>query len=187
MKKLMIAAITICLGTSCFGQNEYGQTEAGNWLVGGSFGFRTNKNNSSFTLLPNAAYFFADNFAAGANLTLDFSKNGNIKTNDIGFGPFVRYYLGKTPVRPFLTSSIGYISQSYKTNGTKTTTNGYNFLAGLGYAAFISDDIAIEGIAAYNYTDFKNASSYNGFSLNFGFQVYLTKSKIEQIKTGTVQ
>ena len=183
----MIAAITICLSANCFGQTEYGQTEAGNWLVGGSFGFRTNKNNSSFTLLPNAAYFFADNFAAGANLTLDFSKNGNIKTNDIGFGPFVRYYLGKTPVRPFLTSSIGYLSQSYKTGSAKTTTNGYNFLAGLGYAAFISEDIAIEGIAAYNYTDFKNASSYNGFSLNFGFQVYLTKSKIEQIKTGTVQ
>ncbi len=182
MKKILITALSLWIGTTCFGQ-----TEKGDFLVGGSFGFRTNKNNSSFSLLPNAGYFFADNFAAGANLTLDFSKNGTIKTTDIGIGPFLRYYLGKTVVRPFLTSSFGFISQSYKVNSTKTTTNGVDFLAGLGYAAFISNDVAIEGIAAYNYTHFKNASSYNGFSLNFGFQVYINKGKMASLRQGKIE
>lgn len=182
MKKRVLVALAICIGISCFSQ-----TEKGDFLVGGSFGFRTNKNNSNFNLSPNAGYFFADNFAAGANVTLDFSKKGDVRTNEVGIGPFVRYYLGKTTVRPFLVSSFGFTSQSDKTANTKIKSRGTYFLAGLGYAAFISEDVAVEGIAAYNYTHFKNASSFNGFSLNFGFQVYINKGKMANLRQGRVE
>jgi hypothetical protein len=183
MKKLLIAIIAFYSTSACFGQ-----TDQGDFLVGGSFGFRTNKNNSNFNFSPNGGYFVANNFAVGANVLLNFSKDGDVKTSEIGLGPFVRYYLGKTTVRPFLISSIGFTSTSTKSPGLpKINPKGYYFLAGLGYAAFISDDLALEGIAGYNYTDYKNGSSFNGFSLNFGFQIYLNRRKIDEIKTGTVQ
>lgn len=162
------------------------QTDKGDWLVGGNIGFRTNKNSNEFNLSPNAGYFFAKNFAAGANLQMVFEKVGTIRSSDIGLGPFARYYFGSSNFRPFATTHINYLISSTKVNGIKTSTNGMNWLLGMGAAAFINQNVAFETIAGYNYTKFSGASSNTGFSLNFGFQVYINKSKMENLKKGKI-
>lgn len=184
MKKIILAS-TLLL-TSYLG---FSQTNQGDFMVGGSLGFRTNKNSSNFNLMPNVGYFFARNFAAGANVMLNFEKEGNIRSTNLGLGPFARYYIGQSNFRPFLHGSIGYAHTSYKYVGTDTkgSSSGWYTTLGLGYAAFISQDVAFEGLAAYNYTEFKNASSANGFSLNFGFQVYINQGKMTDLRRGKLQ
>ncbi len=182
MKKNLLL-LSLLLGSF----STFAQTDHGDYLVGGNLGFRTNSNNSSFTLTPNVGYFFAKNFAACASVTLDFQKKGNVKTTDIGLGPFARYYLGQSNFRPFLHGGLGFASSTYKENSYKTTATGFYTTLGLGYAAFISPSVAFEGLASYNYTQYKNASSANGFGLNFGFQVYIDRNKMTTLRRGKLE
>ncbi|MEO7313355.1 MAG: outer membrane beta-barrel protein [Chitinophagaceae bacterium] len=180
MKKILAFALVL-VGTSSFAQ-----TEKGDWMVGGNIGFRTNKNNSNFSFSPNAGYFFADRFVAGAALQTSFEKTGDIKSSTVGLGPFARYYFLNGNFKPFAVTQVNYLVAATRYNGTKTTTNGYGWLLGAGAAAFISQDVAFEGVAGYNYSQFSSASSNTGFSLNFGFQVYINKGKMASLKKGKI-
>jgi hypothetical protein len=182
MKKIILL---LCLAAST--KASFSQTDKGDFLVGGNLGFRTNSSSSNFNLTPNVGYFFARHFAAGANLTVNFEKEGNVKTTDLGIGPFMRYYIGESTFRPFLHASIGYLNSTYKYNDLKSTNNGFYTTLGLGYAAFISQSVAFEGLAAYNYTDVSHAGSSNGFSLNFGFQVYINRDRMSTLRKGRLQ
>ena len=178
-KTFSIAALLLAMST-------FAQTEQGDWLVGGTAGFRTNKNNSDFNFSPNTGYFFLKNFAAGANLQINFAKAGAIKNTTLGVGPFARYYFGNTNFRPFAVTQLNFLTATSKVNSVKTTTNGIGWLLGVGGAAFLNENVAFEGIAGFNYSKFKNASSNTGFSLNFGFQVYINKSKMASLKKGKI-
>ncbi len=162
------------------------QTEKGDWLLGGTAGFRTNKNNNDFNFSPNSGYFFLKKFAAGANLQINFSKAGTLKNSTFGIGPFARYYFGNANFRPFTVTQLNFLTATSKANNIKNTTNGVGWLLGLGGAAFLNENVAFEGIAGFNYTKFKNASSNTGFSMNFGFQVYINKSKMASLKKGNI-
>lgn len=165
---------------------SFAQTEKGDWMVGGNVGFRTNKNNSSFNFSPNAGYFFANNFVAGASIKTIFDKTGDIKNSTAGIGPFARYYFGQGNFKPFAVTELNYLLLATKYNGNKTTTNGFGYLLGVGAAAFISQDVAFEGIFGYNYSRFASASSNTGVSLNFGLQVYINKGKMASLRKGKI-
>ena len=169
---------------SFIGLHSFAQTDMGDYLVGGNLGFRTNSNNSSFTLTPNVGYFFAKNFAAGASITINTVKTGASRNTDVGIGPFARYYFGQSNFRPFINGGLGYLSSTYKSGNYKYTSNGFYTTLGLGAAAFINQNVAFEGIAAYNYTKYNNAGSSNGFGLNFGFQVYINNGKMATLRKG---
>ena len=180
MKKILVAiAMLISLAS-------FAQTEQGDWLVGGTAGFRTNKNNNQFNFSPNAGYFFLKNFAAGANLQINFSEAGTLKTTTVGVGPFARYYFGNSNFRPFAVTQLDFLSATSKFNSVKTTSNGIGWLLGIGGAAFLNENVAFESIAGFNYTKYKNASSNTGFSLSFGFQVYINKGKMANLKKGDI-
>ncbi len=159
------------------------QTEKDNWLVGGNVGFRTNKNSNFFNLSPNAGLFVKNNLAIGAGLNISAGKTGTVKYSSVGLGPFARWYLGKSEtVKPF--AKLGFDVLSTKNAGVKSSGTGVNF--GMGLASFLNSNVAFEAIALYESTKYKNASSFNGFSLNLGFQVYLSKRNIKQLKQQTV-
>jgi outer membrane protein W len=179
MKRFVLFGVLACLVGGSFAQ-----TDMGDFLVGGNLGFRTNKNSSNFSLTPTVGYFFAKNLAVGANVTLSFQKEGSTNSNALGLGPFVRYYLGAGNLRPFLNGGVGYLNNTVKSGGFKNTTNGLYTTLGLGAAAFINPSVAFEGIAAYNYTKVQHAGGASGFSLNFGFLVYITNSKMATLRQG---
>lgn len=184
IRKTLTAIFLLCtvLCTDCLNA----QTEKGDWLAGGTVGFRTNKNNSEFDLSPSAGYFFFNHFAAGVELQINSSKAGDIKDTDLGVGPFARYYFGNSNFRPFAITSTSYLVSYRKSNGNKSNTNGYGWLLGIGGAAFLNPSVALEGIAGYNYSKFASASSNTGFSLKFGFQVYINRNKMESLKKGQI-
>ena len=162
--------------------NSLGQTEKGNIMTGGQLSLQTNKNSSSFQLNPNFGYFVGNNLALGGHVTLDFGKQGTISASEFGVGPFMRYYIGKTQTKPFLIFTADYLTQSYKTSTQKITNSGYGFLLGMGFAAFLNRNVAVEGIAGYNYADYTNVEGSGGFSLSLGFQLYFGRDVVKDLK-----
>jgi len=162
------------------------QTEKGSWLVGGNFGLNTAKNNSQISISPSAGYFFLHNFAAGAQINFAYSKDVDIKRTNFGVGPFARYYFGTMNIRPFADGELSYESTKSKIVGTgaSSTVNGSSFFIGGGLAAFINRNVAIEGLAGYKSKSIKNGPNTGGINLRMGFQVYLSRDQVENMKSG---
>lgn len=180
MKKLLIS---FCVLLS---MQSMAQTDKGDILIGGSLGFQTGEGSNSFNFDPNIGFFVGDNFALGGKIGFSSSKLGELKTTTFGIGPFARYYFGSTSTKPFLITEVDFLSTSFKTDGVKTNSSGIGWLLGLGFAAFINESIAVEGVSGYNYSKFKNTNSSGGFALRLGFQVYLNNKSVSMLKTNVL-
>jgi hypothetical protein len=167
------------------------QTEMGGWLIGGNLNLNTAKNNTVIGVTPSAGYFFADNFAAGANISLDYSKyevsTGEGRSTTFGVGPFARYYFGSSNTRPLIHGSWNFISEKDKSTvfnprtETTITRNGSQFFIGGGLAGFINRNVALEALAGYNHFKYRHAGEGSGgFLLRVGFQVYLSGSQMSR-------
>jgi hypothetical protein len=167
------------------------QTETGSWLVGGNVNLNTAKNNTNIGVSPMIGYFFAENFAAGANISLDYSKyevsTGEGRSTTFGLGPFARYYFGSSNTRPLLHGSWSFISEKDKlkiyspASETTSTRNGSQFFIGGGLAGFINRNVALEALAGYNHFKYRHAGEGSGgFLLRVGFQVYLSGSQMSR-------
>jgi hypothetical protein len=175
MKKLLVALLLIA------GTQGFAQIEKGTMLAGGAFSLQTTKNNSRFSLNPNIGYFVAKNLAVGAALSVNFAKQGAIKTTELGIGPYARYYFGKSDTKPFVVAEASYLTASNKTAGIKNSSTGVGYLLGGGFAAFVSDMVAIEGIAGYNYSDFNGTAGSGGFAMRIGFQLYFNRETYSKV------
>ncbi len=182
MKKIVFCLLTV----TALATRTQAQTEKGDWLVGGNMTINTTSGNSQFTLQPSAGYFFAHNFAAGAEFLLSFGKFGDEKTTTVGIGPFARYYfdLKEGHFKPLLHASIDFANQTTKIpvggSTVKTSNSVTSFFIGAGGAYFINDNVALEGIAGYNNSKVENLSAQGGFLFRVGFQVHLLGSEVKR-------
>lgn len=176
--------IYTCVLMMCFGFGALAQTEQGNWLVGGNFTLNTASNNTTIGLNPTAGYFVMNNLAVGGTIILSHAQLGENKATTFGIGPLARYYFGQRNVRPFATGELSFQSVKFKSPTETNTENGVNFLLGLGLAAFLNRNVALETIAGYNYTKLEGNGD-GGFAMRVGFQVYLRpREAVEQIRSG---
>ena len=187
MKKNVFTLFALILMTGA----ATAQTETGSWLVGGNVNLNTAKNNTNIGISPMVGYFFAENFAAGANISLDYSKyevsTGEGRSTTFGLGPFARYYFGNSNTRPLLHGSWNFISEKDKSKiyspaaETSSTRNGSQFFIGGGLAGFINRNVALEALAGYNHFKYRHAGDGSGgFLLRVGFQVYLSGSQMSR-------
>lgn len=178
----------LLLATAAAG--AHAQTEQGNYLVGGTAQLNTVKGQTIIEVNPSAGYFFTDNFAAGANFTVSYSKlNSGSSANRVtkfGLGPFVRYYAGSTGVRPFLESNANFTSMKTKTSVDSKTSTGITYFIGPGAAFFLNRNVALEALAGYSHAAYKNETGKGGFAFKIGFQIYLSKAEV-QTTTNAVQ
>lgn len=158
------------------------QTNKGDWMVGGNIKINTGESNTQIGITPSAASFISKNFAVGGSIGYEYTKQGNVSSSTFGVGPMARFYMGKTDFRPFFHTHFNFISVKNTTATASTTTSGISYLLGFGGAYFINKNIALEGVAGYNYSAFKNAPTSNGFNFSIGFQVYLKKSQMASLK-----
>ncbi|MBN8651921.1 MAG: outer membrane beta-barrel protein [Cytophagales bacterium] len=192
MKKSIITIITIMFTVTAFAQF----TNKGTVILGGSsnlgLNFLSNKGKfgdgdfqdgsklTSFSLSPQAGYFFMNNFAAGLSIDVNSSKNkaDNFEATSsfILVGPFARYYMEKF----YFEGTVGL--GSAKSESTFSEGISKDFLTGwslgAGYAVMLSDAVALE--PQINYTsisakddDFVNRTG--GLSVNLSLFVYLSK------------
>ncbi|MVZ64156.1 porin family protein [Sphingobacterium humi] len=148
----------------------------GNWMVGGSvgsLGYSFESKSFNINLSPRAGYFVTDGLAIGAqaNLGLRTVDEGD---NEWGYGiaPFVRYYFpggASASGRFFGQGDIGIGGSSAGDNVS------LNLGANVGYAHFITQTVALEVMAGYNYSkaNIDAANKASGLGVSLGFQVYL--------------
>ncbi len=164
----------------------HAQTEKGTVMVGGSLGLKTGDGASEFNLNPNIGFFVGNNFALGGFVNFATAKTGEISSTNFGIGPFARYYIGNTNTKPFIVTEFDYLTTTIKSGDQKFNANGYGFLFGLGFAAFVNSTVAIEGITGYNYNKFQDSDGSSGFAMRFGFQIYFNRRSMNDLKTNVL-
>lgn len=164
MKKLLLTFAVLAAAVV----GSYAQISKGSILVGAGSNLNFTSispdpgdNYSSFQLQGKVGYFFVDNFAGG--LRLD-----HLKEDESGrtiFGIFGRYYLNNVII---LGASLGSVRFDLGQGDASSTFIG---LEG-GYAAFITDNIAVEPTLNLDFIsgdfDQTNIGLNVGFSLYFG-------------------
>lgn len=158
------------------------QTLKGDWMVGGNVGLNTSNNNTQIGFTPSAGAFVINNLAVGGEFLLDYSKTGNNKVTNFGFGPFVRYYFTNANVRPIVQGNFGYISQRTTISNVGSTNNGTHYFLGGGAAIFISNQVSLDILMGYDHSKYSDFDGTGGFKLSVGFQVYLLKRQVERIR-----
>lgn len=163
------------------------QVNKGQWLVGGNAGFESSKygdvDNSkvtSFTLSPNAGYFFVDNFAGGLRLALESTKTKGLSDEaytSFSLSPFLRYYFlpAAEKVNIFADASYGFGSEG---RDDKESFNQFSIMAGP--AVFLTPNTALEFAVGYKSVGgdaIGGNDRYNTIGLNIGFQIHLNKKK----------
>jgi len=169
-------------------------TEKGRFLIGGE----SNLNFSSMTyeleyegeseelgkvttlsFSPHVGYFIIDNLAIGVTFPFSYAKEKDEDKSEyiektVQFAPFIKFYMGKGIVKPYLRGSLG-IGKSYSSyndpvndesdkNTAKTTS--YNLGAGVGI--FINKTISIDLGLNYSHTKLhpENDDSYYSVNIN---------------------
>ncbi|GGC45956.1 hypothetical protein GCM10011386_42790 [Parapedobacter defluvii] len=150
--------------------------QKGNWMIGGSvgnIGYSFENKSFEINLRPNAGYFVTDGLAIGLQPSVSLVA---IKDHDnvwnYGVEPFVRYFFpqgSSATGRFFAHGSVG-IAGSSQGDGA-TVAAGAN----LGYAHFITQNVALEASAGYNYrkATISGSEKASGLGVALGFQIYL--------------
>ena len=176
MKKVLLAAIVLMSA-----QAGFSQISKGNWLVGGSAGFASEKQGdfktTTVNISPDAGYFFIDHFAAGLRVGFTSAKEtGTDAVSAFAVAPFARYYFLPTAqtVNVFADGEYGF--GSAKSSGVSASVNEFKISAGP--AVFVSPSVALEFALYYQSMGGKYyVERANTFGLNIGFQVHLGGSK----------
>lgn len=180
MKKLILVfAVALSLQVQA-------QTEKGGFTVNGGIGLQTGESSSRFSLNPSFGYFVANNFLLGGALNAEFTKLGEVKTNTFGIGPFARYYIGQATTRPFVVTEVDFLTSTTKDDNTDIKATGTRFLIGLGFAAFVNENVAVEGVSGYTYSKFQDVDGSGGFTLRLGFGLYFNRRSIRDLKTNVM-
>lgn len=188
MKKTLLSAALLsvmALGVQAQNIETRPQTSAnvgltpiktGNWMVGGSLanmGYSFEGKAFNVAVQPRAGYFVSDGIAVGAqaNLGLIAVKDYDNVWN-YGIAPFVRYYFpqgASSTGRFFGQGDIGIAGSS----AGKSVSLALG--ANVGYAHFITQTVALEVTAGYNYTkaNVNLGEKSSGLGVGLGFQIYL--------------
>lgn len=189
MKATFFTLALLLIGLS----SAIAQTERGSRLAGvqvGNIVIPTSGGSGTIiSLQPTYGWFVSDGLAIGAGVPFFYAGSGNSHVTQIGVSPFLRYYIGPSPVKPFLGASIGVVNTSFSNTGASSTssTNGlYSGTAGLAF--FINQSVSFDLALTYTGGDTgavntlfaggTNALTPNvprALNISLGFQVYFGK------------
>lgn len=184
MKKITI----IILAVLFFTISANSQITKGNWLVGGSINFSSNKLTSdlggftttTFEVAGNAGYFFIDKLVGGVrpNIFLGKTKTENADniSNRSAVGPFLRYYFlpEEQKVNMFLDGGYSY-GRSKVTGQNAIPSHSFYFMAGP--VIFLNTSVALELFVGYSFTKSKDGinSKKSNAQAGLGLQFHLEK------------
>lgn len=148
----------------------------GNWMVGGSvggLGYSFESDAFNIQINPRAGYFVTDGLAIGTQVSLGLNAAKDQKNEwKYGIAPFVRYYIpsgASATGRFFGQGDIGIAGSSIGKGASLAL--GVN----AGYAHFITQTVALEAMAGYNYSkaNINLGDKATGLGVSLGFQIYL--------------
>jgi len=148
--------------------------QKGNWMIGGSIGnigYSFEAESFGISLSPSAGYFVSNGIAIGLQPTVSLQtvKDGE---NDWGYGisPYIRYFFpegSSSTGRFFAHGNVGIAGKSGQSGAS------LDLGAKLGYAHFVTQNVALELAAGYRYNKAPSAEKLSGLGVELGFQIYL--------------
>ena len=178
--------LPIAIGLLLFFQAATAQTEQGRYLIGGnadlSETYSGRNSNFNFSMSPSFAVFAVKNFAIGGKyaVTIGDATTFDASTNSYSsifslttlVGPYLKYYIGKKPVKG-VAAFIGGYSIYTQIGGTSILNlNGFALQGSMGLAYFFNRYISIETSMYVNSAGYETVlpSTRIGFSVGlFGF------------------
>lgn len=175
MKKLVLSLLAV----SAIAFTTQAQTEKGNFVVGGTVQYQSekvdgaNKADKTFQIVPSVGYFVANNIAVGTGIGYQYAKEYNtastLQSSAFVINPFARAYKGVNDQFKFfgqlsVPMSFGN-TKAGDVNGDNMTKVGKNNNIGValspGFAFFPSKkfgiEFAVKGIS-YNDNKLENAN-----------------------------
>ncbi|RYF66439.1 MAG: PorT family protein [Cytophagaceae bacterium] len=138
------------------------QTEKGRWQVGAQVGNLTYQrykvydgHSLSVNLTPSVGYFVAKNLLAGVSVPFSNTSNSyqagpsDYNNRSIGIGPFIRYYVGNSSVKPFAGIGFTYNATAIRyesllnLNDIKLKGSSTNLVPAVGAAWFINHNVLL--------------------------------------------
>lgn len=168
--------------------NVKAQITKGNWMIGGSASFLTNKSiarnsnsasgftQSSLNINPGVGYFFLDKFAGGIGVLINRDNIGVGSTINsstyYSIGPFVRYYFLPKEKQVNIFSEVAYSYSTQAPHVQNQNSNSYSIK--VGSVAYFNSSVGLE--FSLGYTNSKSYSSISKtFQIGLGFQIHLEK------------
>ena len=201
MKKLLLLTLLIFLVTYTTASS---QTEKGKYLVGAAsnmefrFSFEEPDKELQISMIPQAGYFVADQFALGISVPARIRHYFNTfnvvnKTAQISVGPFLRYYFGKPKkLMPFVHTGFDYglgrfKQKKYDENRPVSDPffdeepilfREFGAEAGFGLSYFITPAVGVTAQLRYEFSNFKIIDEEFGnpthdIEVLFGFTIFL--------------
>lgn len=188
LKLIMKKTTLLFLVLFIFITSTYCQITKGNWMIGGSASFLTNKSiarnsnsasgftQSSLNINPGVGYFFIDKFAGGFRLLIIYDKvvagtSSNSPTY-YGIGPFARYYFLSKEKQVNIFSEVAYSYSTQAPHVQNQNSNSYSIK--VGSVAYFNSSVGLE--FSIGYTNSKSYSSISKtFQIGLGFQIHLEK------------
>ncbi len=167
-KSIILTLFAICLFS---GGDSFAQINEGTFLVGASsnLGFSSTSteiaddNVNVFTLNLTGGYFVIDNLAFGLSFGYTKYSVGDIDGSTTSFGLFGRYYVNGNV----------FLGLGFNSSKSEDSDAINSVPLEFGYAAFVTDNIAIEPSLSYSIGVGDNES--NTFGLNVGFTLYFNR------------
>ena len=171
MKKTLFSTLFLLIQLTL-----WAQTEKGRWNVGvslGSFAYQSVEAGHSFSgsITPSVGSFVAPNLLVGLGVPLILSSakftysqgSNSSRSTTIGLSPFIRYYFGASPLKPFvgLAFTYDYFTLRNETSLAVSTNKGSSLQLSpsVGLAYFINRSISVNAQVAYNWATTKSTST----------------------------
>jgi hypothetical protein len=181
MKKVILSLAILTIAAL----SANAQTAQGTWLLGGAAAFSSDSHSfpgepttttSTFAIAPNIGYFFADNFAAGANIAFgSVSETGAPSSSTFAIGPFARYYFLPIGDNAKLFGDAGIEFGSTSPGGGAPSVSSTQWHIKAGPAFFLNEHTALEVTIGYGSSTSGSGSDKetdNAFQVGAGFQIH---------------
>lgn len=194
MTKHVFTVLTLML---CI-QQVFAQTEKGRFAVGGGVDInavrQSDRRNFNMSIAPSFGVFVVKNLVVGGRYS--FGVNGSRRFNEnrnkyeitniftSGIGPFVKYYVGKSAARWFITANGSYQVYTWVRGGNVRNLNGFSTGGSTGLAYFINNYIAIETGMYAQVSGYEGEYPTTRIGFSVGFSVLLDKKKKEETLNG---
>lgn len=176
------------------------QTQKGMYIIGGSTNIsesiQSTTNAFSFSLAPSFGAFVVNNFGIGGSYSLSVGSSRSLNTsNDITsttttlttlVGTFMKYYIGKKTMKPFISANGGYsvytqIRSNNAPGSTAGLTNydGFSMGASAGIAYFFNPHISLESALYITTSGYQTQFPTTRFGFSLGLYAFLDKKKAE--------
>jgi len=178
----------------------HAQCEKGMFTVGGSVNISESIQNTTSTfnlsLSPSMGVFVIRNFVVGGTYSFSVGSSHTVNattevkstTTNITtlVGPFLKYYIGKKNMKPFVSANGGYsVFTQLRSNSSPgsslgiTNYDGFQMGASAGIAYFFNPHIALESALYVTTSGYKTQIPTTRFGFSLGLYAFLDKKKAE--------